>query len=80
MARRRPICPECDEKITREDEENGAIEKCSNCSVEMHDHCSKDIDTDNGYKSYCSNCYDELEAMEDDGDILGDDGFHNLYG
>ncbi len=80
MARRRPICPECNEKITREDEENGSIERCCSCRVEMHDHCSNDIDTDNGYKSYCSECYDQLDKMEDDGDVLGDDGFHNLYG
>ena len=80
MARRRPICPECSEKITREDEDYGAIEKCSGCGVEMHQDCSKDIDTFTGYNSYCSDCYDELEEMEDDGDILGDDGYHNLYG
>jgi len=80
MARRRPICPECNEKITRAEEEDGSIARCCNCGVEMHDYCTKDIDTDYGYKSYCSDCYNELDEMEDDGDILGDDGYYNLYG
>jgi hypothetical protein len=79
MSRRRPICPECNEKITRENDEEGAIERCCSFGIEMHDCCSKDVDTENGYKSYYSECYDELDEMEDDGDILGDDGFHNLY-
>jgi len=80
MAKRRPICPECDEKITREDEENGEIERCHDCHVEMHNNCSNDVETDSGYRAYCSECYANLQEMEDDGDILGDDGHNNLYG
>lgn len=81
MARRRPICPQCGEKISREDEENEYVTRCCECGVMMHTSCAIEIE-DNFFdiKDYCNECYEDLEHREDNSDIPGDDGKHNLFG
>ena len=80
MGRRNPICPECGEKITRAELNDGDYTRCGGCGCIMCSGCGtyreEDMDID-----YCSDCYNNYEEYEeeefDDGDPWGDDGRYN---